>query len=201
MNGLMEYVRTILLMIVVGFFVITFWNWMIFEDEKNQKLVATQTIISNNYIILAKRVHDGYRSSSNIVALVDFSVPITQKRLFIIDVELNKIIFSTYTSHGSGSGRGKVPNYFSNTPGSHTSSLGVYRTTDYYIGDNGFSLKIKGLNDTNSNAEKRLIVIHGADYIGNGKEGKSWGCFAVPRQDLNTVLKLLGKGSLLYAFK
>jgi hypothetical protein len=131
-------------------------------------------------------------------AIVDFRKPSTEKRFFIY-TDSGTLLFSTYTSHGSGSGRGLYPDRFSNVIGSKASSLGTFRIKELHYGKHGKSYRLEGLSSTNSNAYIRLIEIHGADYIGDGKTGTSWGCFAVPFTDLDTVMTLLQPGDYLYA--
>lgn len=129
--------------------------------------------------------------------VVDFSLPSTEKRFFIY--KNNKLVFSTYVAHGSGSGRGVYATSFSNRSGSHQSSLGTYRLGEFYYGKYGRSMRVDGLSKTNSNARSRAIVIHPAPYIGNGRTGNSWGCFAIPTGDVSKVFSLIKPGDYLYA--
>jgi L,D-transpeptidase catalytic domain len=137
--------------------------------------------------------------NKQIVVYINFNLPSTQKRMFV--VKQGKIVFSTYVAHGSGSGRGIYAKTFSNQPNSRASSLGTYKTGVVYKGHNGPSRYLYGLSSTNSNVFRRQIVIHGASYIGNGKIGNSWGCFAVPFKDLNTVLYYTQPGTTIIAYK
>jgi hypothetical protein len=130
--------------------------------------------------------------------VVDFSKPSTDKRLFIYDSKGN-LLFSTYTSHGRGSGLGTVAVRFGNIPGSNRSSIGVYRLAESYIGRHGKSIRLDGISNTNSNARKRLIVIHPASYIGSGRTGTSLGCFTIPEKDVYKVYSLIESGNYLYA--
>lgn len=132
------------------------------------------------------------------VVYINFKLPSTQKRLFI--VSNGKTVFSTYVTHGAGSGRGVYARTFSNAPNSHATSLGHYRTGNLYQGAHGLSRKLYGLDNTNSNTYSRQIVIHAAPYIGNGRIGTSWGCFAVSQKDLNTVLRYTPSGTLIIAY-
>lgn len=109
------------------------------------------------------------------------------------------MLFSTYTAHGSGSGGGTYPTHFSNVEGSHASSLGTYKIGEVHYGKNGKGYRMHGLDKSNSRAYERYILVHGANYIGNGRSGTSWGCFAVPYKDLNMVMILLTKGDILVA--
>ncbi len=110
-------------------------------------------------------------------------------------------------------GRGSDPQHdgwlktFSNVPGSLASSRGAYRTSDYYWGSNGSSMRLAGLEADNSNADMRAIVVHGAWYAEpsliatQGKLGRSEGCFVFGEELLPQILYKLGPGRLLYADK
>jgi hypothetical protein len=110
-------------------------------------------------------------------------------------------------------GRGSDPSHtgwvkaFSNAPGSAATSEGCYLTGDYYVGQHGRSMRLKGLDATNNNAESRGIVVHAAWYVGpdivrqHGLLGRSEGCLAVSQADLPGVLQRLGPGRLIVARK
>ena len=132
--------------------------------------------------------------------LVDFSKSSIQKRLWII--ENNKILLHTYVSHGRNSGE-LFAEKFSNNIGSNMSCLGKFKTGESYIGKHGISMKIHGLDETNSNAYKRGIVFHAANYstfkhiLRYGKLGRSLGCFSTSAEDNNLIIKLATeKGSI-----
>lgn len=122
---------------------------------------------------------------------VDFSKPSSEKRLTV--VKNGAIVFSTWVSHGRESGE-LYAKSFSNTPNSHKSSLGRYRVAEKYYGKHGLSYRLIGLDNTNSNAYDRAIVIHSADYIGYGKTGRSLGCPAIPTKDYQEFLKWVKPG-------
>lgn len=141
-------------------------------------------------------VGSSYRSASNYYIEVDFSKPSTEKRFFIY--KDNKLVCSTYVAHGINSGD-ILATHFSNRINSHESSLGYYRTLNGYYGHNGYSIKIWGISRTNSNAYIRKVVIHGANYIGNGKIGHSFGCFAIPTDIAKEWLPKIPSGTIIYA--
>ena len=97
----------------------------------------------------------------------------------------------TVESHRVAHGRGSDPDHsgflerFSNDFGSYATSNGTYTTGDYYDGKYGLSMKVRGLDWTNNNAEPRAIVIHNAWYAEpdmialHGMLGRSEGCFAM----------------------
>ena len=140
--------------------------------------------------------------NANFWAVVDFNLSSSTERLFIFDLE-SQSVRKFLVAHGHNSGLEFATN-FSNEIGSNCSSLGIYKTTEIYIGKHGKSLKIKGLDETNSNAEERDIVIHRADYVvpdygGTGRAGRSDGCFAVNPNDIDEVIQSL-QGSYLHAW-
>jgi len=112
--------------------------------------------------------------SKQLLTLVDYSKPSAERRLWVIDLKNLKVLYNTWVSHGKHSGDATSTS-FSNTPKSLKSSLGVFVTDETYIGNNGYSLRVKGLEPNfNSNAYDRNIVFHGANYVspGRAKDGK-----------------------------
>ena len=110
-------------------------------------------------------------------------------------------------------GRGSDPAHsgyverFSNDFGSYATSNGTYVTTDYYDGKYGLSLRVRGLDASNSNAEPRAIVIHNAWYAEDdmvplhGQLGRSEGCFAMSKVSQDRVMRRLAGGRMIYADK
>ena len=148
----------------------------------------------------------GALANEKIITIVDFSKPSSQKRMFIIDLENYKVLFNTYVAHGMQSGK-EFANQFSNIPSSNKSSLGFYETLGTYMGGNGYSLKLQGMErGINDNANRRDIVIHGADYVderlihSQGYIGRSWGCPAVPRQLHKSIINKIKNGTCLFIF-
>ncbi len=136
----------------------------------------------------------------SIIAVVDFTKPSNQKRLQVIEMNHYKVLMDMYVAHGVNSG-GLYPTKFSNTEGSHQSSIGVYKTDGTYYGKYGRSLTLDGLEiGFNDNVRDRVIVIHKSSYIGNGRTGRSWGCFAVPAKDKDALIDLIREGHLLIAY-
>tara|TARA_R100000479_G_scaffold6389_1_gene2844 strand:+ start:547 stop:1071 length:525 start_codon:yes stop_codon:yes gene_type:complete len=132
--------------------------------------------------------------------LVDFSKSSIQKRLWVI--ENNKVLLHTYVSHGRKSGE-LFAKKFSNIIGSNMSCLGKFKTGEAYTGKHGLSMKIYGLDETNSNAHKRGIVFHASKYstfkhiLRYGKLGRSLGCFSTSPEDNDLIIKLATeKGSI-----
>lgn len=142
----------------------------------------------------------------SLLTIIDYSKPSSEKRLYVIDVKSRKLLFNSLVAHGKNSGE-NYANLFSNELGSLKSSLGFYITMGTYEGDNGYSLKLRGLEkDFNEMAEKRLIVMHGADYVSDdyikeyGRIGRSWGCPAVPLEIAASLIDTIKEGSPLFIY-
>ena len=148
----------------------------------------------------------GKIGNDNILSIVDFSRPSSQKRLFVIDLKNFKVLFNTYVAHGQKSGTA-MATQFSNIPESYQSSLGFYTTSSTYIGKNGYSMHLEGMeNGINDKAEERSIVMHGAAYVNEniihdrGYIGRSWGCPAVPEKLNKPIIDKIKNGSCLFIF-
>jgi hypothetical protein len=143
---------------------------------------------------------------SKVLTVIDFSLPSTAKRMWIIDPEKGEILLNSVVSHGRNSGD-LMANSFSNQPESFKSSLGFYKTAETYSGKHGYSLRLDGLEKGfNDQARNRAIVIHGADYASEefaesvGRLGRSLGCPALPSELSAKAIDLIKNGSLLFIF-
>jgi L,D-transpeptidase catalytic domain len=142
------------------------------------------------------------------IGIADFSKPSSEPRFFVVD-----LMSGTVESHRVAHGRGSDPDHsgfverFSNDFGSYATSNGAYVTGDYYDGKYGVSMKVRGLDWSNYNAEPRAIVIHNAWYAEDdmipihGKLGRSEGCFAMSRKSQYDVMRRLAGGRMIYADK
>ena len=129
-------------------------------------------------------------------------------RFYLLDTTSGRV-----TSHLVSHGRGSDPEHsgwlrrFSNSFGSNASSDGAYRTGGFYYGRYGRSMRVSGLDPSNSNAHARAIVVHSAWYAEphvvaeHGRLGRSEGCFAMSYTSLQETLARLGPGRFLYADK
>ena len=141
-----------------------------------------------------------------VLTLIDFSLPSTDRRMWVLDMARERVLFRTHVAHGQGSGDNYATR-FSNRSGSHQSSLGLYLTGETYNGGNGYSLMLDGLEPgINDNARSRSIVVHGADYadpsviVSAGRLGRSWGCPALPREVTRPIIDTIKNGSVLYIY-
>ena len=145
---------------------------------------------------------------ADVIGIADFSRPSGEPRFFVLDVMSGRVT-RHHVAHGRGSDPGHVGwlQSFSNEYDSLATSRGAYVTGDYYTGKYGYSLRLSGLDRTNSNAEGRAIVVHSAWYAEpeiareQGKLGRSEGCFAFSAASHAEILSRLGPGRLLYADK
>jgi hypothetical protein len=151
-------------------------------------------------------VKQGKLKKSFVLTVCDFTQSSSSKRLYVIDVAHKKLLYNTYVSHGMNSGI-EYATSFSNRANSFKSSLGFFVTSKTYVGRNGLSLKVKGLEKGfNDQASKRHIVLHGSDYItpeylkDNGEMGRSLGCAAMPNVLSPKIIKTIKNGSCLFIY-
>jgi len=142
----------------------------------------------------------------DLLTVIDYSLPSTQPRLFVFDLVARKLLFRELVAHGRNSGD-NVPSFFSNSSGSLASCLGLFVTADPYIGGNGYSLRLKGLEEgINDMAWSRAIVMHGASYVSDeaikilGRLGRSWGCPAVRPEIAHKIIDTLRGGTAVFAY-
>lgn len=148
----------------------------------------------------------GQLMNDSIISIVDFSQPSSAKRLYILDLKNYKLLFNTLVAHGRNTGR-EWATYFANQPASYKSSPGFYITGETYRGNNGYSLKLIGIETgINDKAYDRAIVMHGAGYVSadlahaQGYIGRSEGCPAIPEQISRPVINTIKEGSCLFIY-
>jgi len=140
------------------------------------------------------------------LTVIDYSKPSSEKRMWIFDVEKNRLSFYTHVAHGVNSGGNEISSV-SNVNNSRQTSVGTFITKDTYSGSNGYSLNLEGLEKGfNDNAYARRIVIHGANYADesfvkqNGRLGRSWGCPAVSHELAKPVIDNIKGDSVVVAY-
>lgn len=151
-------------------------------------------------------VRNGEVAADARLAVIDYSQPSTEKRLWVFDMAQDRLLHREYVAHGSGSGE-NFARHFSNQDGSYQTSLGLYRTAETYTGKNGYSLRMDGLDPGfNDNARQRAIVMHGAWYANpelirsQGRLGRSQGCPALREQIARVVIDELKQRNLVFAY-
>jgi hypothetical protein len=142
----------------------------------------------------------------DLLTVIDYSLPSTQPRLFVFNLSTRKLLFRELVAHGKNSGDVQTTS-FSNSPGSLATSLGLFVTADPYIGSNGYSLRLKGLEaGVNDMAWDRAIVMHGASYVSRaaiaalGRLGRSWGCPAVRKEIAKKMIDTVRGGTPVFAY-
>src|SRR3972149_1901974 len=183
----------------------------IFSDAKAKNIAAKTNDLKPSLLKLAiEAFHNAKRSGINtskqILTVIDYSLPSTQKRLWVLDLNQEKILYSSMVAHGKNSGENHTTN-FSNRIGSLQTSLGLFLTEGTYFGRDGYSLYLKGLEKGfNDNAKTRTIVLHGAPYVSKqfvaaaGRVGRSWGCPAVEKPLAEPIINTIKNGTMIFAF-
>src|SRR3990167_34702 len=141
-----------------------------------------------------------------ILTIINYQQPSIDKRLWVINLNDDKVLYNTYVAHGKNSGD-NYADEFSNSPKSQESSIGVYVTGNTYYGNDGYSLHLIGLDSGfNSNAYSRSIVMHGAWYVSQyfidqyGSLGRSWGCPAIDKTIEPQVVNTIKNGTVIFAY-
>ena len=141
-----------------------------------------------------------------ILTILDFTKSSRFKRMWIIDMKNQKLVRRELVAHGKNSGHDMVTS-FSNKLHSNQSSMGFYVTDAPYIGSNGISMLINGMDKGyNDQARNRAVVMHGADYVNpktmnqNGRLGRSFGCPAVEREKAQEIIDYVKNGSCLFIY-
>ena len=152
-----------------------------------------------------KLQNEGKLKNTKYLTIIDMSASANNERLFIINMETQHLEHKSLVAHGRNSGL-EFATRFSNKTSSYQSSLGFYKTAETYIGKHGFSLRLDGLEFSNSNARSRAIVMHSADYANenfvrkNGRLGRSLGCPALPKKDYTAIIQKIKEGSCLFIY-
>lgn len=151
-------------------------------------------------------IRSGDVSAPRTLTIIDYSLPSVAKRLWVLDLTRHQLLYEELVAHGQGSG-GNLPTMFSNEPETHRSSLGLFRTDETYIGKNGYSLRLDGLDrGFNDRARERAIVMHGAPYVNaefasrQGRLGRSWGCPALRQGVAREIIDRVKGNGLLFAY-
>ena len=200
--------KVLIFLLLLSFFTVS-------AAEKDDRVVYNKLGLKNrlSYKIF-KYALQGHREfisrrkviNHNIITIVDYTKPSTEKRFFVIDISKRKLLFEEFVAHGKKTGENRAL-YFSDKPGSLQSSPGFFITGGTYYGKHGYSLKLKGMEKgINNNAEKRAVVMHGAWYVSDeflkkyGRLGRSWGCPALDRKVVGKVIDKIKSGTTLFVY-
>ena len=151
-------------------------------------------------------VRSGSVKPPRTLTVIDYSRPSSQERLWVLDLKTGELLYEELVAHGQGTGAERATK-FSNNDESHQTSLGLFVTDTTYVGKNGYSLRLDGLDrGYNDRARDRAIVMHGAPYVSesfvkaNGRLGRSWGCPAVSDVVARQLIDRVKGGSLVFAY-
>jgi hypothetical protein len=151
-------------------------------------------------------VKSGAVKAPSTLTVIDYSRPSTEPRLWVYDLKSRELLYEELVAHGQGTGA-NMATRFSNENESHQTSLGLFVTRDTYIGRNGYSLRLDGLDrGFNDRARERAIVMHGAPYVNpsfvkaNGRLGRSWGCPAVSDAVARPLIDRVKGGGLVFSY-
>ena len=140
------------------------------------------------------------------LTVIDYSLPSARPRLWTFDLRSGRLLFKELVAHGRNSGVA-VATRFSDEAGSRQSSLGLFRAADTYVGQNGYSLRLDGLEPGfNGRARERAIVMHGAKYVDaslasvNGRVGRSWGCPALREAIARRLIDTVRDGGVIFSY-
>lgn len=179
--------------------------------SKQEEIIKSQTSdIDQNVLHLSLVAYMNARKrgldDKGLLTVVDYSKPSVEKRFWVFDIKNGRTLYDTWVSHGKNSG-GLNAYSFSNSPGSLKSSIGLFLTANPYVGGQGYSLRLKGLeHGVNDNAYRRDIVVHGAWYVSKdtirhyGQLGRSWGCLALNDSLSPSIINTIKDNTLIFAY-
>jgi hypothetical protein len=140
------------------------------------------------------------------LTVIEYSKPSSEKRMWVFDMKSHELIYEELVAHGQGSGV-NMATQFGNEAETHRTSLGLFKTDTTYLGKNGYSLRLDGLDKgINDQARDRAIVMHGAPYVSaafvkaTGRLGRSWGCPAISAAVAKQLIDRVKGGGLVFAY-
>lgn len=181
-------------------------------DGLTSALAKTAPRLDRKVLDLATRAmscalrQPGAAHANATLSVIDYSRPSTEPRLWVFDLSRQRLLFEELVAHGRNTGENMAAK-FSNVEGSYMSSLGAFETQESYVGQNGYSLRLRGLEQGfNDQARERAIVIHGAPYVSQqlidsqGRLGRSLGCPAVRPAIAKSLIDTIRNGSFVFAY-
>ena len=173
--------------------------------------VAVQSGVSPKVLQLAVSaltcaVNAGDIAAPRTLTVIDYSLPSVAPRLWVFDVATGTLLFKELVAHGRNTGD-NMATQFSDTLNSRQTSLGLFVARDTYVGSNGYSLRLDGLEPGfNGRARERAIVMHGAPYVdeslakSQGRIGRSWGCPALREAVARNVIDTVRGGGVIFSY-
>ncbi len=159
-------------------------------------------------IVEIKNYIKGKNYNQNVAVFINFKIHSGKYRYFLYDLKNNRILQKAIVAHGDGSVvKNSEALRFSNIDGSHQSSLGKYEIKESYTGKFGKAYRLDGLDETNSNARSRAIVLHSYSCIQDTESASpaclSFGCPMLSKNAFNETSKYIDRSEqpiILYAF-
>jgi hypothetical protein len=140
------------------------------------------------------------------LTVIDYSLPSVEPRLWVFEVATGKVLYKELVAHGRNTGD-NMATRFSDQPESRQSSIGLFVADETYVGSNGYSLRLDGLErGFNARARERAIVMHGAPYVNaslaasQGRIGRSWGCPALREAIARDVIDTVRGGGVIFSY-
>lgn len=140
--------------------------------------------------------------------LIEMSLPSGQNRFFVYDLKKDTIKNAGIVTHGRCNQQWLEGRKYSNEPGCGCTSLGKYKIGYSYNGQFGLAYKLNGLENTNSNAFKRFVVLHAHECVPENEVAdeicQSDGCPTVAPgflQQLKPIIENSSKPILLWVFE
>ncbi len=182
----------------------------VLQLQANKKDPLSISSINPKVLSLALKAYNKAKNagvgSKGFLTIVDYSMPSTARRMWVINMHTNTVVHHTHVAHGTASGE-NYAHKFSNNHGSHMSSLGAFVTGKMYDGQHGRSLELHGLDGKfNSNAYSRRIVVHAAHYVDDhvikriGRLGRSFGCLALGKHVAHDIMRTIKDGSVIFCY-
>lgn len=207
----MQYVLSVLLFLsIVGWGPFSSTPSNSWIDDETRLIEAHANNLDSNVLKLSLKAYLKAEQKGldrkELLTVIDYSKPSSEKRLWVIDIKHTHILFNTWVTHGVNSGK-LNSNSFSNQSNSLKSSLGVFVTDNAYFSDHvGYALRVTGLErGINDNAYNRGVLIHGAWYAGSdvasrGMLGRSWGCMAVDKKISKPLIDTIKNNTVVVAY-
>ena len=166
----------------------------------------TPTVLELAVSAVSCAVKNGDIERPKTLTVIDYSLPSTEPRLWVYDVATGKLLFKELVAHGRNTGE-NMATQFSDTPESRQTSIGLFVAGETYVGSNGYSLRMDGLEPGfNARARERAIVMHGAPYVDEslvakqGRIGRSWGCPALREAIARDVIDTVSGGGVIFSY-
>jgi hypothetical protein len=165
-----------------------------------------EAVLKAAWTAYSKALKKGAVAREGLLTIIDYTLPSTEPRLWVVDLLQGQVLYRELVAHGRASGD-NIAKKFSNKSGSFMSSLGLFVTDQSYMGENGYSMRLRGLDKgVNDHAYDRAIVMHGADYVDEGvaqalgRLGRSLGCPAVRPDIASALIDTIKDGTVMFAY-